>query len=129
MSATCVFCKIAAGTAPAKVVAEWPSAIAIVPLNPVVPGHVLVIPRKHVKDASESPELTGFVAFKAAELARDRTGGGDYNLIVNCGSAASQTVPHLHWHIVPRHEGDELSLPWTNQHRPAPTHLDGEQTP
>jgi histidine triad (HIT) family protein len=123
-----VFCKIVAGTEPADIVFDWPSAIVIVPLNPVTPGHLLVIPRKHVRDASELPELTGFVAAKAAEFAKRWTKDGDYNLIVNCGSAASMTVPHLHWHIVPRFEGDGLALPWTGQHRPAPTHLDGDQT-
>lgn len=120
----CVCCDIVGGKAPATIVAEWTGAIAIVPRGPVTPGHVLVMPRTHVADAAENPAVTGYAAVRAAELARDR--GGDFNLIVNCGPAASMTVPHLHWHVVPRQPGDGLLLPWTNQHRPAPTHLEGD---
>lgn len=122
----CVFCEIVAGRSPATVVREWQLAIAIVPHGPVVPGHVLVLPRTHVADAAENPAVTGYVAVRAAELGAER--GGDFTLIVNCGPSASQTIMHLHWHVVPRQPGDGLLLPWTNQHRPAPTHLDGDQT-
>lgn len=117
VSDTCVFCDIIAGEAPAELVYEWPVALAIVPLHPVTPGHLLVIPRPHVPDASVDPMLTGIVAAYAAQLASVWTKGGDYNLIVNCGEDASQTVEHIHWHIVPRREGDGLTLPWTGQKR------------
>jgi histidine triad (HIT) family protein len=89
----CVFCRIVVGAAPAKVVREWPLAIAIVPLHPVTPGHLLVLPREHVRDAADS----------------------QFNLITSTGPAATQTVWHLHWHIVPRRFDDGLTLPWTGQ--------------
>ncbi|MES2211488.1 MAG: HIT family protein [Chloroflexota bacterium] len=106
----CPFCLIAAGHAPAEVVYRWPDALAIVPLNPATPGHLLVISRVHVDSATSDPVLAGLVAECAAELAVPPC-----NLIANCGAEASQTVPHLHWHIVPRRAGDGLKLPWTDQ--------------
>ncbi|MFJ4173379.1 HIT family protein [Microbacterium sp. NPDC089696] len=83
------------------------------PLNPVTPGHRLFIPAFHYEHAAEAPSATGAVFEWAAYWAAER--GEDFNLIVNAGSDASQTVPHLHVHYVPRRPGDGLVLPWTNQ--------------
>jgi len=94
--------------------------MVIEPLNPVVPGHVLVIPREHVTDwvdpGREEHDGYGlrFAVALAQEYAR-RESIGDCNLITSRGPAATQTVGHLHLHIVPRHEGDGLALPWTEQ--------------
>lgn len=110
ISERCIFCKIALYEAPAKIVYQDDHFMAFIPLNPVTPGHTLVIPRNHYEDASSEPLITGMVAEVAARIA-----AGQYNLIVNCGPEASQTVFHLHWHIVPRRAGDGLLLPWTNQ--------------
>lgn len=94
--------------------------IVFEPLNPVTPGHVLVVPRKHVRDALEDLELSGKVFRFAAEYARflklDYYGdGGQFNFITSAGANATQTVFHLHVHVVPRREGDGLALPWTGQ--------------
>jgi histidine triad (HIT) family protein len=105
----CPFCEIVAGRAPAKIVEEWPEAIAITPLNPVVEGHVLVIPRAHVPDFVAHPDISAATMLCAAELV---TGMGSYNLITSKGRAATQSVFHLHLHLVPRAEGDGLALPW-----------------
>ena len=105
----CPFCDIVWRGAPANVVERWPDAWAIVPLNPVVPGHVLVIPLEHVEDALERPSVTGLTFARAAELA-DRP----CNLITSAGAAATQTVLHLHVHVVPRRFGDGLRLPWSS---------------
>lgn len=109
---TCVFCEIVAGRAPASIVQEWPDAIAIVPLNPVVDGHVLVLPRAHVQDAADDPAVTATAMHRAAQLMVDV---GDANIITSKGAAATQTVFHLHVHVVPRRHGDDLPLPWTPQ--------------
>ena len=106
----CPFCAIIDGSEPAEWVHEWTDAIAIIPLNPVVPGHVLVIPRAHVTDASVDPLVTGMAAARAAELAS--LSPEHFNLITSAGEHATQTVPHLHWHLVPRRAGDGLALPW-----------------
>lgn len=85
------------------------------PLNPVVPGHLLVVPQKHVTDASEDPITTARTMERAAILLQTRYSGQDANLITSIGEAATQTVRHLHIHIVPRVAGDGLHLPWTGQ--------------
>jgi histidine triad (HIT) family protein len=105
-----VFCQIVAGEAPATIHAAWDDAIAIVPLNPVTEGHLLVLPRQHVMDALEDPQVTAAVMARAAEWAP-----WPCNIITSAGPAATQTVFHLHVHIVPRSEGDGLALPWTAQ--------------
>lgn len=86
--------------------------IDIEPLNPVVPGHRLVIPREHVKDFSEDPAVSARVMEYAARLGKKM---GDVNLITSKGKSATQTVFHLHLHLVPRRAGDDLALPWTGQ--------------
>ncbi|WP_223123983.1 HIT family protein [Streptomyces cacaoi] len=115
---TCVFCRIVAGEAPATIVREWPDALAIVPLNPVVPGHLLVLPRVHVTDFVDDPAVSGLTAQRAAELARDM-GLSAANEMTSKGAAATQTVWHLHRHLVPRAAGDGLPLPWTPQQEAA----------
>ncbi|WP_019329396.1 HIT family protein [Streptomyces sp. TOR3209] len=115
----CVFCAIAAGEAPAVIVREWPDALAVRPRSGGVhPGHVFVLPRVHVEDAGTDPEVTATVMRRAAEL---MAGHPAVNLITSKGEAATQSVFHLHVHIVPRQEGDRLPLPWTPQHTARPT--------
>ena len=93
---------------------EW--AVTFEPLNPVVPGHRLFVPRGHAASALEFPEVTGHVMEYAARWA-DGHNVHPCNLITSCGGAATQTVFHLHIHLVPRREGDGLHLPWTGQQR------------
>ena len=116
----CVFCAIANEEAPAKVIDRWPDSIAIEPLNPVTEGHILVLPRVHVSSFVEQPAITGLVMQRAALIARRRwfevRGQHAFNLITSAGEDATQTVFHLHVHLVPRRPGDGLHLPWTGQH-------------
>lgn len=115
----CVFCEIAAGRAPAKHYGRWISTVVFEPLNPVVPGHMLVAPRQHVSDAVEDPRVTATTMHDAAMvveyLRRIDDRYASVNIITSVGAPATQTVFHLHVHIVPRREGDGLSLPWTEQ--------------
>lgn len=106
---SCPFCEIVAGRAPAQIVEEWPEALALVPLNPVVRGHVLVIPRTHVRDFVDDPVVSAATMRCAAELV---AGMGSYNLITSKGHPATQSVFHLHLHLVPRAVDDGLALPW-----------------
>ncbi|MEU2780569.1 HIT domain-containing protein [Streptomyces sp. NPDC007110] len=114
MSQACPFCEIVTGRAPATIVHEWPEAIAIIPLNPVVQGHVLVLPREHVPDFTSFPKISAATMLCAAELV---AGMGSYNLITSKGRPATQSVFHLHLHLVPRTEGDGLALPWHSGRR------------
>ena len=106
----CPFCAIVAGEAPATLVREWPDALALVPLDQVVDGHTLVIPKQHVEHFAADPDVSAAVMRRAAELMRwtDRP----MNVITSRGRAATQSVAHLHLHLVPRAENDGLALPW-----------------
>lgn len=111
----CVFCKIVAGTTPVTLVKRWPDAVAFTPLNPVALGHTLVIPLEHVANFTTDPEVTMRTMARAAMLARAMEPAGHWNLITSKGKHATQTVNHFHVHLVPRHLGDRLHLPWTGQ--------------
>ncbi|WP_428956677.1 HIT family protein [Streptomyces sp. cg35] len=106
---SCPFCRIVAGVAPARVLREWPDTLAIVPLAAVTPGHVLVIPRAHVADVGVDPAVSARTMRRAAELAADL---GECNIITSRGESATQTVFHLHLHVLPRYPEDGLALPW-----------------
>jgi histidine triad (HIT) family protein len=107
MTTNCIFCDITFGRAPATVVKKWYDATAIVPLNPVTPGHLIVIPVKHVADTLEDPKITAKTMRRAAQIAQ-----GPCNIITSVGREATQSVFHLHIHIVPRSKDDGLALPW-----------------
>lgn len=106
----CVFCDIVAGEAPAEFVFKGPYAIVIKPLKPMVEGHLLVVSSRHVADFSASPVVAAMTMETAAQVAQGLE--GDYNLITSRGRAATQSVFHLHLHLVPRRENDGLALPW-----------------
>ena len=81
----------------------------IEPLNPVVKGHRIVIPREHVTAFPDNPHVSAEAMLYAAHRAKEI---GDCNLITSKGKAATQSVFHLHIHIVPRQANDGLALPW-----------------
>ena len=115
----CIFCQIVAGDAPATVMADGISNLAIVPLNPVVDGHFLVIPKTHVPNAYADPGVTATAMHDAtlwASLRADRDSRfASANIITSVGRPATQSVWHLHIHVVPRVYDDGLKLPWTDQ--------------
>lgn len=86
---------------------------AFPPVNPVTPGHLIVVPFVHVESVLKSPAVTGQVFAYAASLSR-LLGIQQVNLITNAGPDATQSVPHLHVHIIPRKKGDRLLLPWSS---------------
>ncbi len=90
--------------------------LQITPLNPVVEGHQLFIPKEHVADAGVDPTVTARVMQAASEYAATLPSA---NIITSKGKDATQSISHLHVHVVPRKEGDNLQLPWAE--RPAAT--------
>ena len=101
----CVFC---------EKLKDAPIGVSIFePLNPVVPGHLLVVHKEHSKDAGDDPAITAVVMGEAAKYIKKN--GGEWNIITSIGKNATQSVFHLHVHLVPRKEGDGLKLPWTGQ--------------
>ncbi|MEJ8645716.1 HIT family protein [Streptomyces sp. MS1.HAVA.3] len=108
----CPFCRIVQGVAPAQVVRDWADALAITPRGGgVTRGHVLVLPKTRVPDVAADPAVSAMTMRHAAELAAEV---GDCNVITSRGAAATQTIRHLHVHVVPRRQGDGIHLPWTN---------------
>ena len=81
------------------------------PLNPVTPGHLLVVPKEHITDFMDKPLRFSQACFVAANVAKEL--GGDFNLITSKGAYATQTVFHCHIHLIPRKENDGLKLPWS----------------
>jgi diadenosine tetraphosphate (Ap4A) HIT family hydrolase len=103
----CPFCDVQ----PERVVAETALTLTIRDGFPVSPGHTLVIPRRHFADlfdASEAEiaEIWQALRLAATELTREYALDG-FNVGVNVGGAAGQTVMHLHWHLIPRYRGDQ----------------------
>lgn len=115
----CVFCEIIAGTAPATIVREWPDAIAFRPLGPVVEGHILVVPRQHVANAVEKPVVTAATMTRAAQFAAQH---GASNILTSTGRAATQSIFHLHIHVIPRATEDQLMVPWGTTGDPQAPH-------
>ncbi|MFO0555007.1 MAG: HIT family protein [Polyangiaceae bacterium] len=109
-SARCVFCDIASGGAPAAIVARGPEWMAFLDLRPVFPGHVLVIPTVHretLLDLGDDEVAKIFVASRNIASAVTR-GLGCQGTFVAMNNRVSQSVPHLHVHVVPRTKGDGL---------------------
>ena len=103
--AGCIFCGIARGDVPAKLVHEDDDVVAFRDLNPQAPTHVLVIPRRHIASIDDmsdgDEELIGrvFAAAKAVARAEGIDASG-YRLVTNMGDDAGQTVGHLHVHVL-----------------------------
>ncbi|MEA3075131.1 MAG: histidine triad family protein [Actinomycetota bacterium] len=101
----CIFCKIVAGTIPSTEVATNERAYAFRDLNPVMPTHVLVVPRAHVANADELTAEHGddlaAMYLLAQEVARiDGLAERGYRLVFNVGDDSGNTVPHLHLHVL-----------------------------
>lgn len=96
---------------PAPIVTDAEDWFAIRPLGPHVPGHLLFIPRRHYRDATVEPAATGVVfAAASAYLGRELKSAG--NILTSVGAAATQTVEHLHVHVIPRGPDDGLGSDW-----------------
>ncbi|PWF49426.1 HIT family protein [Massilia glaciei] len=103
----CPFCTLPAG----RVVEENELALLILDGYPVSPGHSLIIPKRHFGSffSATAPERSALLSLldKAKELAEIDNKPAGYNIGINDGAAAGQTVPHLHIHLIPRYEGDQ----------------------
>jgi histidine triad (HIT) family protein len=106
----CVFCEIAAGVREARTVLEDDASLAFLDHRPLFPGHVLLVPRRHYETLVDlPPDEVGPLFANARLLARavpEALGAQGSFLAIN--NRVSQTVPHLHVHVVPRSRGDGL---------------------
>ena len=110
MADGCVFCSIIAGEIPADMVLDEPDFVAFLDARPVFKGHTLLVPREHVVTLPDLPAglRDGFLA-AAQVLARGVVEGlGAQGSFVAMNNVVSQSVAHLHLHVVPRTKGDGL---------------------
>ena len=107
----CLFCKIVKGEIPAAKVYEDEKVLAFLDINPINPGHTLLVPKEHSENMDEaSGEVLRDLVSLAPEIARKIMKSLDYkgyNFITNNGGVAGQEVKHLHFHIIPRKKDDQ----------------------
>ncbi len=110
VASPCAFCEIVAGRLPAFVVLDEPDVMGFLDTRPLFPGHVLVIPKPHVETLLDLPEsLSGPMLEAARRVAAAIVDGlGAQGTFVAMNNVVSQSVPHLHVHVVPRTKGDGL---------------------
>jgi histidine triad (HIT) family protein len=107
---TCTFCQIASGELPAHIVYREENVIAFLDRAPLLPGHVLVMPTNHVETLDDLPDdlLTPvFGAVRQTSIAVQKALRAEGSFVAT-NTRVSQSVPHLHVHVVPRNKGDGL---------------------
>jgi histidine triad (HIT) family protein len=102
---SCIFCRIAAGEIPARIVLQNEHVVAFHDLNPEAPVHVLVVPRRHIENvrSAEPGDVTvlGEVLLACRQVAEIcETAGPGYRVVLNNGAEAGQSVDHLHAHVL-----------------------------
>lgn len=112
----CIFCKLASGEFSSATVYEDDDFRAILDIAPAAKGHIIILPKKHMADLleidSDVASKALMVASKIAKAQKKALKCDGINLLQNTGTAAWQSVFHLHIHLIPRYEGDEVSVPW-----------------
>jgi histidine triad (HIT) family protein len=116
MNADCVFCRIIAGELPCTKVYEDEDVLAFMDIGPIVKGHTLVVPKKHVDPITEIPlDLLQKVMVVVQRIARAQMKAlkaDGLNVTQANGRAAGQVVPHLHFHVIPRFDTDGHRWNW-----------------
>ncbi len=106
----CIFCKIIAKEIPSHLVYEDDFVVAFLDKFPCAKGHTVVIPKQHFASLwemnSEDSTRMGAALWTVAGRVQTKLKPDGMNIGLNNGKAAGQAVPHLHWHILPRYEGD-----------------------
>ena len=110
MDPDCLFCRIAVGTEAAYVMWESRDVVAFLDTRPVFKGHTLIVPRLHIGNFTDLPDDLVMAYFTAARriAAAMTTALGAQGSFVAMNNVVSQSVPHLHIHVVPRTKGDGL---------------------
>ena len=108
----CIFCKIVAGDIPSYKVYEDEHVLAFFDILPISPGHTIVAPKSHEADvealSDEEFSAMAIAVKKIGKAMMDGLGVKGYSVFLDNKSAANQHVPHAHFHVVPRAEGDGL---------------------
>ena len=127
MKDDCIFCKIAKGKIPSATIYEDRQFRVMMDINPATKGHCLIIPKEHFDNIYDlDVETAGRLFSLATCIARalkDALGCDGLNVVQNNGEIAGQTVFHFHLHLIPRYEGDEVSVGWVS-HESDPEQLE-----
>jgi histidine triad (HIT) family protein len=129
-TAHCTFCDLVSGAGEVSACYEDADAVAFMDIQPVNPGHVLVVPREHHESLFDVPRELGVhlfaVTMRVAAAVKRVTQCEGLNIIVNSGAAAGQDELHYHVHIIPRRKGDgfDVPLPFEGSEMPDRTLLD-----
>lgn len=110
----CIFCKIARGEIPSKKIYENENFFSIHDISPKVKGHCLVISKRHFETILDMPPSLGVELIDATKntslrLMKENKSSG-FNCVVNSFESSGQVVKHFHMHILPRKEGDNVSV-------------------
>ncbi len=112
---SCLFCRLAAREGEVSLVYEDERTVVFMDIQPIVRGHMLVVPRAHAASLSELEPEDGARLFRAGQLAAAALHGSELpcegvNFFLADGEAAGQDVFHVHLHVLPRHSGDGFDL-------------------
>ena len=106
----CIFCEIASGKIKTDKIYQNEDFIAFYDINPVGEGHTLIIPKKHFNSLmdldKETLEKYLFAVKEVAKIIIKKYKADGFNIVVNNGKAAGQVIGHVHFHLLPRKEGD-----------------------
>ncbi|MES1244086.1 MAG: HIT family protein [Acidobacteriota bacterium] len=129
----CVFCQIVAGKREATFVWKDDLCVVFASINPLQPGHLLVVPRQHVENVYGLPEDVGAhilpVASRVGRAMKVTLGLDGLTLLQNNGKASGQAVFHFHLHLIPRHEGVEVFKTVVESPRATPEQLESAVAP
>ncbi len=114
MNNDCLFCKIVSKEILKEFIIENENFVSFFDINPLVQGHTLVISKKHFETFLDMPselgnDLSDCIQKTAAKIL-GQEGVSDFNIVQNNGKIAEQLINHLHFHILPRREGDGLKI-------------------
>ena len=123
----CVFCKIVKNEIPTDKIYEDEKFFAFLDINPVNPGHILVVPKNHYENIYSAPDEIlcdiGSLVKKISIAVKQGVNADGINIIMNNNGAAGQIVPHAHFHIIPRFADDGLrhwpGKPYSNKEEAA----------
>jgi len=133
VSGSCVFCGIGAGTIPARIILADDQVVAFLDTSPLRAGHVLAMPRVHHETLDDLPAALVaplFTAVQRLSIAVQIALAADGSFVA-VNTRVSQSVPHLHVHVVPRHAKDGLFSPklvWHRRPYPSDEEADGVAT-
>ena len=104
----CIFCKIASGEVPAKILTETENTIAFMDAFPLTKGHSLVVPKKHYEKIQDMPSEENSELFDTVQKMISKVDAitGATLVAVHNGKESGQEIPHVHVHLIPRSESD-----------------------